>query len=819
MTSLISSDVIKYLDFLNHSTYWFQTFKPDIGGIRQKEVLHTEFCSKDKVLTLSEKYNGQGLCCVAINERPKGGTLAKHIRTINTLIIDIDVLKSRKVLYVSTKEDNLHSQNVGEEIKRFLENQGYYVGVIVNSGNGCQVGLKVNIDISSEDKRSDFLSKVISFENDLGRFDDEVVKIDCITKDVNRRIKLPGTINKKDTHQGEDRIATITYLASEINTERNNAIFESIRINEPEKLQPENKPQDNSKSGKEYREVIKLMYKGKNKKEIFEEMKAFVKWTEQGEKYQEHTYKKALEYFTLTNKKKKRGEDFSFLYDKDFLNKLSLIYSQTYHLNGVSQEPFSWGQVKALTRRMYDDKDTLCFYYGDKNKFTGKLLNEIYSYKQQIHLFTVYKRKKDDIEEHRVVFFDEKFDKRGWYKVDSVSEKFWFYQFISDCCQYVVLSEEKLNLEYGDLNGMVIDLEEEAPLGSSAKIKLNLPVIVLSKWDSFSNKISTKGGFLNLLNSLGINREKYFNYLFSHSDKCTYNHPSYFQELISAFLLSSKEKLPLHLLLIAKPGTGKSTLEESIQDKFDEDEDIVEGSCSTLKALIPSFKGNLPAPGALLKTNRICVVDEFLRILMRVHKDERNEQLAALNPILEHKKRRIASGNGGLTMSPTSRCLMVSNPVWGTHSMEQLCDKIDRSFLSRLLIWYQDDDHIKRIQSGELKETTYFKIEIETWLGLLDYLHSFVAKYDKERVDNIYKQYFDLKNESIDRLVEGVREVYYARYQYHIHKLIDGIIKTRCLCTCSTDFTAKEEDYKLVEDIWSRMIQGWGVNVMTELVI
>ncbi len=63
---------------------------------------------------------------------------------------------------------------------------------------------------------------------------------------------------------------------------------------------------DDSRSAKEYRECIKLIYNNKTKEEIFNEMKAFKKWTEAPEQYRELTYNKALSYVET---KKRIGED------------------------------------------------------------------------------------------------------------------------------------------------------------------------------------------------------------------------------------------------------------------------------------------------------------------------------------------------------------------------------------------------------------------------------------------------------------------------------------------------------------------------------
>jgi hypothetical protein len=265
-------------------------------------------------------------------------------------------------------------------------------------------------------------------------------------------------------------------------------------------------------------------------------------------------------------------------------------------------------------------------------------------------------------------------------------------------------------------------------------------------------------------------------------------------------------------MIIAQPGTGKSTLEEVIYDKFEEDTDIIEGSSSTIKSLIPSFKGNLPDPGAILKSNRVCIVDEFLRILLRIEKEERNIQLSSLNPLLEHRKRTAGSGNGKIKLNSTCRILSVSNPVWGTKSIDILANRFDLSWLSRWFIWYQDKDHINQIQSGTKMKKTFFFMKKDDFLSIFDYLNGFYANFDEKRVENIHMKGRSLLGEDTEEnLLRSVIEIYAARYKHHILCLMDGIIKTRCICSGDDSFTANEEDYKMLETIWMKMLVEWGI--------
>ncbi len=57
-----------------------------------------------------------------------------------------------------------------------------------------------------------------------------------------------------------------------------------------------NKQRDETRSGKEWRKIIKLIAKGLPKEQVFKEMEVYAKWSSAPEQYQELTYKKALEY-------------------------------------------------------------------------------------------------------------------------------------------------------------------------------------------------------------------------------------------------------------------------------------------------------------------------------------------------------------------------------------------------------------------------------------------------------------------------------------------------------------------------------------------
>lgn len=390
-TILNESDLVKQLDFFNHSLFWFHVFKPTINGKQQLGDIHSEFCSKKDVVDLCKKYNGKGILCIAINERQANKTKKEDVTTISILLFDIDVKKELKADYVSIPEHHEHAIKVAQEkIKPYLEKFGFYIDLIVDSGNGCHIFSKVNIDISTEDKRNDFLAKVTALENDLRQFDDDIIKVDFITKDINRRVKLAGTINKKDTAQKEDRTSKILYLNQKIDILKNNAAFEKIITgNKVEFVRQHtvdfqtefkeistNRLQDiltkdlklkrllveknyaefnDDRSRAEASIVEKLVYYDFSKEEIFSFMEKYAeKWNEKQNSYRELTFNKAKQK-AMECKEKKETEKIYFNYKTEHLPYFDKL-RQLSALEGSEYTPILKGLYYSFIGLMFREK-------------------------------------------------------------------------------------------------------------------------------------------------------------------------------------------------------------------------------------------------------------------------------------------------------------------------------------------------------------------------------------------------------------------------------------------------------------------------------
>jgi hypothetical protein len=267
-------------------------------------------------------------------------------------------------------------------------------------------------------------------------------------------------------------------------------------------------------------------------------------------------------------------------------------------------------------------------------------------------------------------------------------------------------------------------------------------------------------------------------------------------------------KYPLHLMIVGEKHSGKSALLNCIYMKSREIRDIFSGSSSTLKSLVPSFKYNPAKLGYLAESNRFAFCDEFLRCIANTRTTSdgsyREESVATMNDLLEHQKREAGSGVSQARPNMTARVIATTNPIKGINCMEDLINYLDGSFLSRWLIYFQNKEHYAPIRKSKDKElkTLKYKMSIDNFISIIDYLNTFNSEYDDNKLDEIL-------NSVPEMLSENLRKHYDSRHRHHIECLMDGIVKTRCLFERDMSFKAKEEDYEKLKEIWFKVISSW----------
>ncbi len=484
-------------------------------------------------------------------------------------------------------------------------------------------------------------------------------------------------------------------------------------------------------------------------------------------------------------------------------------YSQSSIIK-LAQE-FNYQQLRTITKELFERNNALIFPIPQTEEVEGKVIGEVEQRRIKIPVAWLIEIKTKEESLFVPYIFGENLPRRAKV-VDELTGEFYLYRFLTkDSKEFALVSIDKLKLDDYTVKGLAIDVEDSKILGDAYRLLSKYPVFFIHTAQSHICELKNHDELFAKADELKLTGNKLYQYLCSYKkDKKVQllEHPKWFLKLTAAFLFHSKKgnicPYPLHLLWISDRGAGKTTYMESLHQKSGEAQEIIAGSSSTIKYLIPSFKEtNRPEMGALAKASRMVFVDEFFRIV-RVNNKDKESECGRMNDLLEHKDRLAGSGQGRIRTSMTARLLASTNPIAGTNTITNLIEKFDDAFLSRFLIYYQTDDHVKLIHRKKKEPKQYTKdwIEVNDLLSVQDYLQSFDASYELKRLVEIYDKFLVLMSEK-------VKGVYEARYLHHMECLIDGIIKTRCLTTRDKTFKAIDEDYQDLEAIWTTMIQGW----------
>ena len=427
-------------------------------------------------------------------------------------------------------------------------------------------------------------------------------------------------------------------------------------------------------------------------------------------------------------------------------------------------------------------------------------------YKQEIVIFKVYEKENDEdiINPQRlVIFFDEKAPKGvAWREINSLSVDFYVYDLIEGDYNHLLLSEKQL--DYGEyyIEGSSVKLTDKMLIGNYGTASTRRKIILLNSAKSLISQIKSHKELFELIKNWS--RKKLIDYLFSYKDEIDkityiYRQPENIENLILSFLLSSKFEFPLHLCLYGKQDSGKSTIMKCLFNKFNEPYQLVDGSNTTLKGLVPSFAHSSPQLGVLLESKRVCMIDEFFRVIKG---EEDRDRLSVLNNFLLHTKYTSRTGKGSIDCKMRSKLLTVTNPLYGCN-FEETMQCLPPSTIDRILIWKQYKSHYNWVRKGDNKFEGETEINKYLFLSVYDYLNSFKSEFDKSKV-------FLIVDEVKAKCPNYMLNLYETRYgTHHSLCLMDGIVKTRCLLEGDASFKTNEKDYKEFKKLWEDLVLGW----------
>jgi len=486
--------------------------------------------------------------------------------------------------------------------------------------------------------------------------------------------------------------------------------------------------------------------------------------------------------------------------------------------------PLNYTQLGILTNGVFKKTGLIKFYISKEQTISGKILAEVWAIAQEIPVATLMesiKRNKEtgDAVSRRIFLFGNKPNKKEFNKIKEINLPFYVYRFLSEDNKEMILFSLTY-CEIGDyiITGVMTKWDDYKSLTESIKLPTKLPFFFSQNIKNKILKYKDHQDFKKNLIKMNVTKENIYNFPFKCDDEdggeLALLHPNWFKLFIWSWLLHQKKglqnKYPLHIMMIARPGTGKSYLLDSLHRVSKENRKVASGSGSTLKSLVPSFKYNPVQIGYLAESNRFAFCDEFLRCIAgtRTTKEgsQREDSLAIMNDLLEHQKREVGSGVSKLSgLNMTARIFTATNSPSHIYDFQRILERYDMSFMSRWLIYMQTEEHINLIEKSDeldLKKYTY-KLSMDNWISIVDYMQSFPAKYDKKRVIDIYKKVPDLFSGDMKQHYNNVRQ------KHHIQCIMDGIIKARCLFEIDINFEAKEEDYKNLKIIWLKIIGSW----------
>lgn len=468
-------------------------------------------------------------------------------------------------------------------------------------------------------------------------------------------------------------------------------------------------------------------------------------------------------------------------------------------------KPLNAEERKIESTKLLNTEKRLVYIVSPEKETKVIILGKLNDKKQQIPLCC-----EAQIKINKTVCYlslGENWDKKHYNINRILYENYNIYKAENNNKEYTILTTEELDTGLITVYGNHIEIDDKIKFGTEAKIDTKTTLIITHSTQTDKIKLNSRDELINLCRQTKTN-ELLENQLFTHNeDGYAYRLPPEIEILHTAQILCTKiNGYALNIIKIGIPGTGKSKQIESIHSAVNESQPIVYGENSTIKGITPSFKEKTPNPGAYARSQKIMVVDEFLRAFQNTPRENRKAEMGRMNSLLENKKQSCESGNGKIQIHPKARFLAVTNPIDGVKTMHELAEKIDTAFLSRNLIWYQTQNEIQNAQTEKGKQIPKTLIKKKEFITIIDYCQQIITTYDDREIRTV----FDEIGQHIPNTETAIKnEIYNARYLHHARCLLDGIIKTRCIKDLNPTFCAIKEDYKMLEKLFTIMVNNW----------
>ena len=475
----------------------------------------------------------------------------------------------------------------------------------------------------------------------------------------------------------------------------------------------------------------------------------------------------------------------------------------------------SYEQIKNALRRIlpdyfnnnvsvYQSEMLIPFFISKERCMSGQVISNLDGVMKSINLVTVFS---DDGEFHYQFFGEVKPQECKKSPVFArYNELFYVYKFQSDNSEEIILlSPRELELSGCKIYGMEAGCYDFLKIGNMAKIATTQKVFFVHSQKPSIETISEASFWKK---AAKYDKDKIYKAMFG-----KFPHPEWFAKFMMGWVFSGKlSDMPTHLSLMSPPALGKTKLLVSLSKAFGQS--INDGG--TIKGLVPSFANGVPKEGYLIKCRRFGFVDEFLHVIQSSARNGSDFDGGSyqLLKVLEHSEGEHSSAFGIIKAKPKMWVIFCSNirPYEHIKNLVDLHEKLNVAFMSRILWYVYDQDHIKFFNQHKSevmkfdKETSYPEHDT-VFISLVDFMHSQLIDIPISVIEDIHAKYRPLVPAALEL------DIYDSRMIMHIYRIVDGYAKYKSLVEQRGRFVCTEQDIKEADEIVGRIIRSWSQNL------
>jgi hypothetical protein len=482
-----------------------------------------------------------------------------------------------------------------------------------------------------------------------------------------------------------------------------------------------------------------------------------------------------------------------------FSTNLDLSYEQTKRaLREILPDYFN------ISTNVNPDEIMLPFVISKERCLEGQVISNLDGAKKSVTLLTAYSVSGEFIYQ----FFGESkpTDARKFAPFLRYNALFYVYKFQSDTSEDVyLLSSNELEITSCKIYGMEANCYDFLKIGNIAKISTNQKIFFVHSQKPSIDKIDEK---------------KFWSYAAKYKGKDVLNvayfgkypHPEWFSSFMVAWSFAGKlGNMPTHLSLLSPPAQGKTRMLDNLGLVFGQS---LNGG-GTLKGLVPSFANGIPKEGYLIRCKRFAFVDEFIHIIQNSSRNGSDFDGGSyqLLKVLEHSEGEHSSAFGIIKAKPKFWAIFCSNvrPQEHIKNLVDLHAKLNAAFMSRLLWYVFDEEHLKFINEKKSEVMSYGDEALPKYnkhlISMTDYLHSFTMKLPIKVVEDIHAKYRPYVPSNLEL------DIYDSRMIMHIFRLLDGYAKYKSVIQGRGRFICTPEDIEELDAIFGRIVRSWSINV------